>query len=95
MYGVIRKYRVSDVDELARRVQNEFIPLVSGVPGFKAYYVLDAGDGTAASITICEDKAGVDASTDRAKEWVAERVASLIESGPEVTAGELVVEHAT
>ncbi len=94
MYGAIRTYRVTDVGELTTAVRDEFIPLVRDIPGFVAYYVVDSGGGTVSSITICEDKAGVDASTARAKDWVQERLSSLIESGPEIKTGEIVADHA-
>jgi hypothetical protein len=93
MYAAIRKYRVTDAAEIARRVKDEFVPTVQDVPGFIAYYVVDPGDGRLASVTVCEDKTGVDESTTRAADWVKERLASLIESGPEITAGEVTVEH--
>jgi len=94
VYGAIRTYRVTDVEELSRRVRDEFVPMVRDVPGFVAYYVIDAGGGKASSITICEDREGVEESTARAADWISERLASLIESGPEITIGEITVDHA-
>ena len=93
MYGAIRTYRVTDAEELARRVRDEFVPIVREVPGFVAYHVVDGGDGTLSSITICEDREGVEESTTRAADWVRERLASLIESGPEIMIGEIIVDH--
>jgi hypothetical protein len=81
------------MDELSRRVKDEFVPIVQEVPGFVAYYVIDGGDGTASSVTICESKEAVDASTARAADWVRERLSELIESGPEIVAGEVTVEQ--
>jgi hypothetical protein len=94
LYGAIRTYRVTDVEELSRRVRDEFIPIVRDVPGFIAYYVIDAGGGKLSTITICDDPGGVEESTARAAEWVGEHIASLIESGPEITIGEITVDHA-
>jgi hypothetical protein len=64
------------------------------VPGFVAYYAVDAGDGMASSITICEDRTGVDESTSRAAEWVEEHALELIESGPAVVIGAVTAETA-
>jgi hypothetical protein len=93
VYGAIRTYRVTDAEEISRRVRDEFVPMVRDVPGFVAYYVVDAGGGTISSITICEDRGGVEESTARAADWVSERIASLIESGPEIMTGEILVDH--
>ena len=69
-----------------------FVPIVSGVPGFVAYYVVNAGDGSVISINIFEDKAGADESTRRAANRVRENLASLLPDAPEVTAGEVIVQ---
>ena len=46
-YASIRRYDgVSDVDEVIRRVEEGFVPILSGTPGFIAYYAIDQGDGT-------------------------------------------------
>jgi hypothetical protein len=91
MYTAIRTYTTSDSAELARRVQEEFLPLVRDIPGFVGYYVVDGGDGRVASITVTQDQAGVDESAKRAASWVQERLAELITSGPDVVAGDTVV----
>ena len=94
MYAAIRTYRVNDSEELARRVRDEFVPVVRDVPGFVAYYIVDAGGGKLSSVTICHDRQGVEESTARAAEWVREQIGSLIESGPEIMAGDVTVDAA-
>jgi hypothetical protein len=91
MYTAIRTYRTTDPAELARRVESEFLPIVRDVAGFVGYYVVDAGDGAIASITVCADKSGMDESTARAAEWVRDHISELIESGPEILAGDVTV----
>jgi hypothetical protein len=90
MYATIRRYEARDVSELSRRVQEEFVPMVRDIPGFIGYYVVDGGDGKIASITVCEDSAGVEESNRRAAEWVGGgSVSDYLQSGPEVLAGEV------
>jgi hypothetical protein len=72
-------------------VESEFAPQVKQVDGFVGYYVIDGGDGTAASVTVGETAESVEESTRLAGEWVSESVADLIEGAPEVTAGEVRV----
>jgi hypothetical protein len=91
MYTAIRIYTTSDAAELAKRVQEEFLPMMRDLPGFVGYYIVDAGDGRIASITVCDDKAGVEESTRRASEWVQKRIASLITSGPVELTGDTTV----
>ncbi len=94
MFAAIRTYGVTDIDELSELVKDGFVPIVESVPGFVAYYAIDAGDGIATSITVCEDKAGVDESTSREAAWVEENALDFIESGPAVVTGAVTAETA-
>jgi hypothetical protein len=91
MHTAVRKYRVSDVDEVVRRVEEGFVPTVKGIDGFGGYWVVDGGDGTVASITVAETEAGIEESTRLAGEWVQENAADLIEERLDVTSGPLRV----
>ena len=91
MHSAVRKYRVSDIDELVRRVEAEFVEQIKEIDGFVGYYVIDGGDGTAASVTVGETAEAVERSTAAAREWVQKNAADLIEGAPEVTAGEVRV----
>ena len=96
MYASVRRYEMDpgSVDELMRRVEAGFVPIVSKASGFMAYYALDAGDGVVASINIFEDQAGAEESDRRAADWLKEIVASLLPNPPEVTAGDVRVHKA-
>ena len=91
MHAVVRRYRVSDVDLLVRKVEAEFAQEVRQVEGFVGYYVIDGGDGIAASVTVGETEAVVEESNRRAAEWVTRSVADLMLGPPEVTGGEVRV----
>ena len=94
MYASVRCYKMdpASLDELKGRVEEGFVPIVRGVPGFVAYYVVSSGDGEVISINIFEDEAGADESTRRAADWVGENLASLLPNAPEVAAGEVIVQ---
>jgi hypothetical protein len=48
MYVTVRRYEgVSDPSEVERQVDEGFIPIISEMPGFVAYYFVDAGAGEA------------------------------------------------
>jgi hypothetical protein len=91
MHAAIRTYRVTDIDALVSRVEDEFVERVKAIDGFVGYYVIDGGDGTAASVTVGETEQAVEESTSRAADWVRESAADLIEGAPQVTAGEVRV----
>ena len=92
MYAVIRRYEgVQSVDEVVRRVGEGLAPLISQVPGYVAYWAIDAGGGIVASVSIFQDQSGVEEATRRAAGWVQENLASLMPNPPQVTMGEIVL----
>ncbi|MBJ6638736.1 hypothetical protein [Streptomyces sp. DHE7-1] len=91
MYAVVRRYEgVTDPAEAGRRVDEGFIPLLRQVPGFVAYYWVDAGGGVMLSTSVYEDRAGADESVKRAADFVRDNLAALLPNAPLVTAGEVV-----
>jgi hypothetical protein len=91
MHAAIRSYRVMDADAFVQWVQDEFVQQVQTVDGFIAYYVIDGQDDTATTVTIAETAQDLQASTELADRWVVERAAHLVESAPDITAGEIRV----
>lgn len=91
MHSAVRKYRVTDIDELVRRVESDFVEQVKAIEGFVGYYVIDGGDGSAVSVTVGETADAVERSTAAARDWVQQNAAELVEGAPEVTAGEVRV----
>jgi hypothetical protein len=89
MHASIRKYKSSDAAEVARRAQEGFVPIVRDIPGVSAWHLVDGGDGTAVTITLCDDAAAADASVKAAGEWVQANVPDLIQGTPDVTNGEV------
>ena len=87
MFASIRQYHTKDNSEVARRAREEFVPIAREIPGFSAYYIVDAGE-TLFSITVGEDRESVERSVDAAREWVQETIADLIDGTPTVTNGE-------
>jgi len=91
MFATVRRYEgVTDPAEAGRRVDEGFVPLLRDIPGFVSYYWIDAGDGVMASMSVFDDRAGAEASTDRAAAWVADNIAELLPNAPMVAAGDVV-----
>ncbi len=96
MHTVIRQYQVDpgSVDEITRGVNEDLLPLIKGVSGFRAYYALDAGGGRIASVSVFEDRAGAEESSRVAADWIRQNMASLFPDPPEVLEGEVVAHDA-
>ena len=91
MYAAVRRYEgITDDAEAGRLVRESFLPQLDDIPGFIAYYWVDAGNGTMASLSVFEDKEGADKSVDLAKAWIVENAPGLFTSPPQVTEGLVV-----
>jgi hypothetical protein len=94
MYATVRRYEsVPDPAEAARVVAEHFVPIVSQLPGFVAYYWADAGDGVMISTSVFAGRAAAEESNLRAAEWIRDNAPGLLPKPPHVTAGQ-VVAHA-
>jgi hypothetical protein len=95
MYVAVRRYEgVTDPQKVAQ-VAQDFVPIISEVPGFVAHYFADAGDGVTVATSVFEHKDAEEESTFLAGEFVAEHLAPLLPSPPQVTAGEVIAYKAT
>lgn len=91
VYATVRRYEgVTDPAEAGRRVSEGFVPLIRPIPGFVAYYWVDAGDGVMVSTSVFEDRAGAEESSERAADFVRDNLAALLPNPPQVTVGEVV-----
>jgi hypothetical protein len=88
MHVSIRRYRnVSSVAEVSRRIGESFVPLLKQSPGFIAYYVVDGGSGTMATISMFSTEMMALESNETAAAWLKKNVADLQPEPPEITAG--------
>ncbi len=91
MYVAVRRYEgVTDSQKVARLVDEGFIPIISEMPGFVAYYFVDAGDGVMISTGVFEHKEAEEQSNWQAGDFVAEHLRPLLPNPPQITAGEVV-----
>lgn len=95
MYATVRRYKGQPGigDQIASRskdVEKE----IRKAPGFIAYYLIKTSDG-AASITICENQAGAEASNRLAADWIKQNMPKLATSPPEISAGNVVINFST
>ena len=96
MYAAVRRYEgVTDPNEVHRHVEEEFLPIISEMPGFVAYYWVYSGEGVVVTTSVFEHKDAEEQSSWRAGDFVAQRLASLVPNPPQITAGEVVAHKAS
>jgi hypothetical protein len=92
MFAGVRKYTGSPLlsDELVKR-QDEIKSVLTPIAGFHAYYLIKTADG-AVSMTVCQDRAGVDESNRVADTWLKDKLPTFANRTPETTIGEVRIQ---
>jgi heme-degrading monooxygenase HmoA len=93
MFTSIRKYKVKrgSAEELARRVQEGFLPLLRQMPGFRSYYLLDGGPDVLITISRFDSADEAFASNEKAANWVRNNVLEFTKGMPEVMVGNTLI----
>ncbi len=93
MYAAIRQAKAKPgvAEELARRIKEGAIPIISDVPGFRAYYVMYAPDDTVTAISLFNDYAGAEESNRRGLVWIEQNLTPLLTGPATAVAGPVIV----
>jgi heme-degrading monooxygenase HmoA len=88
MYVAIRRMKGQPgvFDEAARRIENGLVPILSSVPGFIEYDVVQVGEDEGLTISVYETQEQAEESNRRAAEWVKENLAPLAAGPLEIVA---------
>ena len=93
MYAAIRqaKAKSGTAEELARRIKEGAVPIISDVEGFRAYYVVYAGDDTVTAISLFNNFAGAEEANKRALAWIDQNLGPLLVGEAKAVAGPVIV----
>ena len=93
MYAAIRqaKAKTGSAEELAARIKEGAIPIISDVVGFRAYYVVYAGDDTVTAISIFDKYEQAEEANRRALDWGEQNLAPLLVGPATAVAGPVIV----
>jgi heme-degrading monooxygenase HmoA len=93
MFTIIRKFTLTrgSVEEVARRVQDSFVPLLRELPGFRGYYLLEGGPNVLISIRVFDSADEALSSNEIAANWIRNNVLEFTKGMPEVMAGNVLV----
>lgn len=98
MFAAIRYYQADSpsIDEVVRRVQNDFVPLVRDTQGFVSYFILipSERENEIVSVSVFEDREGAQESNRKAADWVEQNLSELLRPDPEFADGRVVVYEA-
>jgi hypothetical protein len=91
MYATIRTYSGgSDLADSLIAHEDSVRQVISGIQGFRAYYLVRTGAGMT-TVSVFDDQAGADASTEAAAAWIRENLPEASSNPPQVTGGEVTI----
>ncbi len=92
MYVSVRRYdNVRSVSQVCGRIAESFVPLLRKSPGFIAYYAVDGGGGSMATLSVFSTERMARESNELAARWLKENVADLQPDPPTILAGKAEV----
>lgn len=98
MYVTIRRYDATDqarANEIAKKADDSLLPRLSALPGFRGYYLIEAGNGVISSVGFFDTAEQAEESTRVASDWVGEeKLEAALPNQPKITSGEVVVHTA-
>ena len=94
MFAVIRRHDGVDQNrttELTSKVNETLMPKLSELPGFKGYYLIDAGNGVFTSLGLFETPEQGMESTKLVATWIREeKLETILTNEPTITSGKIV-----
>ena len=94
MHAIIRRYDgmdQNDTTELVSKVNATLVPKLNKLPGFKGYYLIDAGDGVFSSLGLFETPEQSMESTKLVTAWIREeKLETILPNEPKITSGRVV-----
>jgi hypothetical protein len=96
MFASIRRYRLQrgSMDDLARRVDEEFAEQISAQPGFVSYEFMDCGNGEIMTVSGFGQADQADASREFARRWTERSLEDFEFSTLDAGRGEVLVSRA-
>ena len=99
MFAAIRYYQADppSSEEVVRRVQEDFVPLIRDMRGFVSYFILvpSEREQDIVSVSVFEDQQSAEESNRKAAEWVVQNLGELLRPSPEFASGQVVVYEAS
>lgn len=94
MFATIRRYDGVDQNrttELTTKVNETLVPKLEKLPGFKGYYLIDAGNGVFSSLGLFETPDQGMESTKLVTTWIREeKLETILPNEPKITSGKIV-----
>jgi len=94
MHATIRRYEGVDqkrTTEFTNKVNETLVPKLNKLPGFKGYYLIDAGNGVFSSLGLFETPEQGMESTKLVTTWIREeKLDTILPNEPKITSGKIV-----
>ena len=93
MQTVIRTYSGKGAKELFDLLEKHTADverLIRSVKGFVSYTLARSADG-GFTVTVCQDKAGIDESLEKARDWIAKNAGSTGVAAPKLSEGSVII----
>lgn len=95
MYANVRRraFKLGKAIEGAKQIEQGVVPIISKIPGFLSFYVVQTSEDTITVIGVFETQEAAEKAGPQAIAWVDQHLADIVAGPAEVTNGPVLVHH--
>lgn len=95
MHATLRRIKTKpgQAADVARLIEAEYLPKISGVEGFISYTLIDLGDDEISSLGVFTSEESAHQANATAHAWTAETLALYVASPLDARAGSVLIHH--
>ena len=93
MHAAIRqtKLKPGTADEVIQKAREGALPLITGAPGFKAYYMVLGEDNSLTTVSVFEDKAAAEKCNAQVLGWIKQNMGPYVTAPTQAADGRVVL----
>jgi hypothetical protein len=95
MYASVRKGAIkpgSSISEVVKLIETGALPILRGIAGFKAAYIVHGDDDTFVAISLFEDRAAAEQSNLLILDWLRRNLGPMLAGPPEAMVGQVMLQ---
>jgi hypothetical protein len=95
MHATLRRIKTKpgQAVEVARLIEEQYLPQIEGVDGFLSYTLIDLGDDEIASVGVFLNEESAELANQTARSWTTQTLSASVASPLDARAGAVLIDH--
>ena len=95
MHATLRRIKTKpgQAAEVARLIEEQYLPQIEGVDGYVSYTLIDLGDDEVSSVGVFTTEESAELANQTARSWTAQTLSAYVASPLDARAGAVLIDH--